>query len=79
MAALRKQGTANTGVVFLTVLVAMAMVFSSCHAKDYCHAIVPCNSETCFYYCQKNNYKNFQTFCIPGKYYPSCCCRVPDE
>ncbi|CAD6252422.1 unnamed protein product [Miscanthus lutarioriparius] len=45
---------------------------------DYCHAIVPCSDETCFYYCQKNNYKNFQTYCTPGQYYPNCCCRVPD-
>ena len=45
---------------------------------DYCHAIVPCSDETCTNYCQKNNYKNFQTYCTPGQYYPSCCCRVPD-
>jgi len=48
------------------------------HHTDYCHAIVPCSDETCFYYCQKNNYKNFQTYCTPGQYYPNCCCRVPD-
>jgi hypothetical protein len=45
---------------------------------DYCHAILPCSDETCGNYCQKNNYKNFQTFCTPGQYYPNCCCRVPD-
>ncbi|KAG2564194.1 hypothetical protein PVAP13_8KG390500 [Panicum virgatum] len=68
-----------TGVLLLAALiVAMAMVFSSCHAADYCHAIVPCSDETCSNYCQKNNYKNFQTYCTPGQYYPSCCCRVPD-
>ncbi|KAG2564195.1 hypothetical protein PVAP13_8KG390600 [Panicum virgatum] len=68
------------GVVMLAALiVAMAMVFSSCHAEDYCHAIVPCSDETCTYYCQKNNYKNFQTYCKKGRHYPICCCRVPDE
>jgi hypothetical protein len=33
---------------------------------DYCQSIVSCNAETCSNYCQKNNYKNFQTFCIPA-------------
>ncbi|KAJ1254303.1 hypothetical protein BS78_10G052200 [Paspalum vaginatum] len=64
-------------VLFAALVVAMAMAFSSCHAADYCHSIFPCSNETCFYYCQKNNYKNFQTYCKPGEYYPSCCCRVP--
>ncbi|PUZ45861.1 hypothetical protein GQ55_8G258500 [Panicum hallii var. hallii] len=73
----------GTGVLLLAALVVdlvvMATVFSSCHAAaDYCHAIVPCSDETCTNYCQKNNYKNFQTYCTPGQYYPSCCCRVPD-
>ena len=45
---------------------------------DYCHAIVPCSDETCTYYCQKNNYKNFDTYCKQGRHYPICCCRVPD-
>ncbi|KAL6653816.1 hypothetical protein ACP70R_007857 [Stipagrostis hirtigluma subsp. patula] len=67
-----------TSAMLLAALVAMAMVFSSCHAADYCHAVVPCTDETCFNYCQKNNYKNFQTYCTPGQYYPTCCCRVPD-
>ncbi|KAG2559344.1 hypothetical protein PVAP13_8NG312855 [Panicum virgatum] len=69
-----------TGVLLLAALfMAMAMVFSSCNAAaDYCHAIVPCSDETCSNYCQKNNFKNFQTYCTPGQYYPSCCCRVPD-
>ncbi|KAL6646696.1 hypothetical protein ACP70R_015390 [Stipagrostis hirtigluma subsp. patula] len=69
-----------TSALFLAALVAMAMAmaFSSCHAADYCHAVVPCDDETCFNYCQKNNYKNFQTYCVPGQMYPSCCCRVPD-
>ncbi|TVU23377.1 hypothetical protein EJB05_25738, partial [Eragrostis curvula] len=70
-----KKGTA-TGALLLTALLAMAMV-SSCHAADYCQAIVPCNAETCSNYCMKNNYKNFQTLCKPGRYYQSCCCRVP--
>lgn len=52
--------------------------FNACICTDYCHAIVPCSDETCFYYCQKNNYKNFQTYCTPGQYYPTCCCRVLD-
>ncbi|KAL6653819.1 hypothetical protein ACP70R_007860 [Stipagrostis hirtigluma subsp. patula] len=68
----------DTSVLLLAALVAMAMVFSSCHAADHCHAVVPCTDETCFNYCQKNNYKNFQTYCTPGQYYPTCCCRVPD-
>ncbi|KAL6851603.1 hypothetical protein ACP4OV_020167 [Aristida adscensionis] len=68
----------GTSVLFLAAFLTIAMAFSSCHATDYCHAIVPCDAETCFNYCQKNNYKNFQTYCTPGQYYPSCCCRVPD-
>ncbi|CAO2198380.1 unnamed protein product, partial [Urochloa humidicola] len=70
-----KKGTA--GALLFAVLV-VAMVFSSCQAADYCHAIVPCSDETCSNYCQKNNYKNFQTYCTTGQYYPTCCCRVPD-
>ncbi|KAL6907916.1 hypothetical protein ACP4OV_002086 [Aristida adscensionis] len=65
----------GTGLLLLVALV--AMVFS-CHATDYCHAVVPCTYETCFNYCQKNNYKNFQIYCTQGQYYPVCCCRVPD-
>ncbi|CAO1940461.1 unnamed protein product [Urochloa humidicola] len=69
------KGTA--GVLFFAALV-VVMAFSSCQAADYCHAIVPCSDETCSNYCQKNNYKNFQTYCTTGQYCPTCCCRVPD-
>ncbi|KAG2658614.1 hypothetical protein PVAP13_1KG294600 [Panicum virgatum] len=65
----------NGTCVLLFAALVVAMVFSSCQAADYCHAIVPCSDETCSNYCQKNNYKNFQTYC---QYYPTCCCRVPD-
>ncbi|CAN6226820.1 unnamed protein product [Urochloa humidicola] len=69
----------RTSALLLAVLMAMAFFFfSSCHAADHCHAIVPCDDTTCFEYCQKYNYKNFQTYCKPGKVYPICCCRVPD-
>ncbi|CAO2150429.1 unnamed protein product [Urochloa humidicola] len=78
MALLKKR----TSALLLAVLMAMAFFFffffSSCHAADYCHAIVPCDDTTCFEYCQKYNYKNFQTYCKQGKVYPICCCRVPD-
>ncbi|TKW01560.1 hypothetical protein SEVIR_8G189200v4 [Setaria viridis] len=74
MAHVKKQGT---GLVLLAALL-VAMVILPCKAADYCHAIFPCSGETCSNYCQKNNYKNFQTFCTPGQYYPNCCCRVPD-
>ncbi|KAF8665837.1 hypothetical protein HU200_053916 [Digitaria exilis] len=72
-----KKGTGGA-LMFIAFVVAMAMVISSCHAADYCHAIFPCSDETCTSYCQKNNYKNFQTYCTSGQYYPNCCCRVPD-
>ncbi|KXG29161.1 hypothetical protein SORBI_3005G221000 [Sorghum bicolor] len=72
-----KKSTASL-LPIAALVVTMAMFLSSCDATDYCHAIVPCSDETCFYYCQKNNYKNFQTYCTPGQYYPNCCCRVPD-
>ncbi|CAL5018181.1 unnamed protein product [Urochloa decumbens] len=75
MALLVKMGTSF--LLFAALVVAMAFVFSSCSAADHCSPVVPCNATTCFEYCQKNNYKNFQTSCSPGKYYPICCCRVP--
>ncbi|ONM18741.1 hypothetical protein ZEAMMB73_Zm00001d004337 [Zea mays] len=76
MALLAKMGTGV--LLFAALFIVMAMVMSSCSAAiDYCQYVVPCNATTCFEYCQKNNYKNFQTYCTPGKYYPICCCRVP--
>lgn len=74
MALLVKMGTGI--LLFACLVAAMAFVFSSCTASDHCSPVVPCNATTCFDYCQKNNYKNFQTSCTLGLYYPICCCRV---
>ncbi|RLM74005.1 hypothetical protein C2845_PM15G01930 [Panicum miliaceum] len=65
----------GTGVLLFAALLATMAFFSSCTAADHCSPVVPCNATTCFEYCQKNNYKNFQTFCTQGQYYPICCCR----
>ncbi|RCV32845.1 hypothetical protein SETIT_7G035400v2 [Setaria italica] len=75
MALLVKMGTGI--MLFAALVMAMAFVFSSCSAASPCSPVVPCNATTCFEYCQKNNYKNFQTSCTPGEYYPICCCLVP--
>ncbi|PUZ46392.1 hypothetical protein GQ55_7G072100 [Panicum hallii var. hallii] len=78
----------GTGVLLFAALVA-AMVHTAMHAFMLvcclppflydalpCCPVVPCNATTCFEYCQKNNYKNVQTYCTPGQYYPICCCRM---
>ena len=54
----------------------MVLCLTMIYLTDHCSPVVPCNATTCFDYCQKNNYKNFQTSCTPGLYYPICCCRV---
>ncbi|TVU23374.1 hypothetical protein EJB05_25808 [Eragrostis curvula] len=76
--ALGKQGGTATCVLLLAALLAMAMVFTSCHAAAQCQKVVPCDAATCFNYCQKNNFKNFQPICYPigqgNPYYPTCCC-----
>nr|CAB3486550.1 unnamed protein product [Digitaria exilis] len=78
MALLVKLGTSV--LLFAALVVAMSFVLFSCSsAAGHCSPVVPCNATTCFEYCQKNNYKNFQTSCSPGQYYPVCCCWTRGE
>ncbi|KAL6908125.1 hypothetical protein ACP4OV_002295 [Aristida adscensionis] len=75
-----KRGASAVSLVLLMAM-AMAVIFFSYAAADYCDRMSPCDEERCYNFCLTKNYTgDFETYCMPGYIRPdrtSCCCRVP--